>query len=383
MKVEPSSKNDLTTPPNKQVEDLNKSSKLNLIPETIGDFDKPLKTSRELISKLHSPSINITNTHSREENQAPKPCFTGHCWFPSNLILLIKYILSRSPKKMTKPKFIFEMSAEAAEKNWKVLESNNLDLNEALSHQQSSQLGYGSEFRQTNLLNLILQHHPLWDRLKSQFTEGAYFPLEPLSLKDKELDLLEALDFGNHKGVSENPELFESMMKNDVDHGYSLVLPRNKIKLISGALISPMNIADQSGINERGEIIKKKRLTHNQSCEFQSGTSVNSRTIKNELQDVMYGPCLLRVIHLIVEYRSQYPDKRILLSKVDFKSAYRHSHLQANTAIQTITQYVKMNLAFVSLRLTFEAQFCNRVLGIILDPLPKPLCCLCKSLNLV
>ena len=114
-----------------------------------------------------------------------------------------------------------------------------------------------------------------------------------------------------------------------------------------------MNIADQNGINERGEIVQKKRLTHNQSCEFQSGTSVNSRTIKDNLQDVMYGPCLLQIVHLIVDYRRQFPNKKILLSKIDFKSAYRRSHLQAKTAIQTVTQYTPMNLAFVSLRLTF------------------------------
>ena len=130
------------------------------------------------------------------------------------------------------------------------------------------------------------------------------------------------------------------MMKNNVDYGYSLLLPRDKVQLISGALIAPMDISDQSGISKRGKIVKKKHLTHNQSCTFQSGTSVNSRTIKDELQDVMYGPCLLRVIHLIVEYRAQYPDKSILLSKVDFKSAYHQSHLQATTSIQTITQYV-------------------------------------------
>ena len=164
---------------------------------------------------------------------------------------------------------------------------------------------------------------------------------------------MEALEFGNHKGVSENPELFKKMMKNDVDYGYSLVLPRDKIEMLSRALIAPMNISDQSGINERGEIIKKKCLTHNQSCTFQSGTCVNNRTIKYDLQDVMYGPCLLRVIHLIVKYRHLYPDKHILLSKVDFKSAYRRSHLKAETAIQTITQYTPLNLAFISLRLTF------------------------------
>ena len=323
-----------------------------LLPDILGESTKCSKTSREVISKSHLNQIFSKQSNSHK-NQPPSPRFKDTCWFPLNMIEIIKHILSSPTKQMKAPEFIFDMSSSAANQNWKTLEKYDLNLDLALSNQQNSQLGYGSEFRDPTLLNLIFKKHPLWPRLKSQLENGAHFPLKPLSLDDRKLDLMEALDFGNHKGVSENPELFEKMMKNDVDYGYSLVLPRDKIEMISGALLAPMNIADQSGINERGEIVKKKRLTHNQSCTFQSGTCVNNRTIKDDLQDVMYGPCLLRVIHLIVEYRRLHPHKRILLSKVDFKSAYRRSHLKAETAIQTITQYTPQNLAFVSLRLTF------------------------------
>ena len=115
-----------------------------------------------------------------------------------------------------------------------------------------------------------------------------------------------------------------------------------------------MNIADQAGINERGEVIDKKQLTHNQSMTYSSGTSLNNKTIKDDLQDVMYGSCLCRVIHQIVEYRKRHPKVRILIQKVDFKSAYCHSHLDPATVIQTITQFVLLNLCFISLCLTFR-----------------------------
>ena len=105
-----------------------------------------------------------------------------------------------------------------------------------------------------------------------------------------------------------------------------------------------MNIADQAGINERGEVIDKKQLTHNQSMTYSSGTSLNNKTIKDDLQDVMYGSCLCRVIHQIVEYRKRHPKVRILIQKVDFKSAYCHSHLDPATVIQTITQFVLLGL---------------------------------------
>ena len=41
------------------------------------------------------------------------------------------------------------------------------------------------------------------------------------------------------------------------------------------------------------------------------------------------------------------------MSKLDWKSAYRRSHLRGNIAIQTITQCIKLQLCFVALRLTF------------------------------
>ena len=121
---------------------------------------------------------------------------------------------------------------------------------------------------------------------------------------------------------------------------------------IKDALLAPTNVIEQGTINERGEIIDKKRLTHNQSKIYNgSGTSVNSRVQEEKLHDCMYGSCLLRLIHAIVEFRRRHPNSKILLQKIDFKSAYRRLHLGWKTAIQTITQYLE--LAFISLRLTF------------------------------
>ena len=254
---------------------------------------------------------------------------------------------------MKKPEFKFHMTSSAAQHNWTVLKKYDLDLQTALNAQKHTQLYYGSEFRPPEILEPLLKHHPLWPRLSDQLNNGAFFPLNELSEEERIQDLNEALEFGNHKGADDNPELFEKMMKADVDAGYSLIIPRDKVTLLKGALMSPMNIADQSGIDEHGNIINKKRLTHNQSMEYSSGTSINNRVKTEDLQDVMYGSCLLRVIHQIVEYRSRFPQNRILIQKIDFKSAYRRTHLNAISAIQTITQLVSMAVCYISLRLTF------------------------------
>lgn len=301
--------------------------------------------SREIISKSNVGEI-------KTKIPIPDPMFVKDCWFPTNLLSIAKAISNRKCQDYTSPTFKFVMTQEAALENWNILQSFP-NLGKALASQKGSQLEYGSEFRDTATLHYIFAKHPLWHRLKSQLKFGTSFPLEDLSFDKRKQDVKEALEYGNHKGVANDIELFSTMMNNDVIHGYSLVLPRSKIIEIDGALLAPMNIADQNTINERGEIVAKKRLTHNQSYKFSSGTSVNSRVIKDDLQDCMYGSCLFRIIHEILNLRAKHPHKRVLLQKIDWKAAYRRSHLNWKTAIQTITQSVEMDLAFLSLRLTF------------------------------
>ena len=51
--------------------------------------------------------------------------------------------------------------------------------------------------------------------------------------------------------------------------------------------------------------------------------------------------------------KKKIPGKKILSSKVDYKSAYRRCHLNTDTAIQTCIQLPEEDLAIVALRLTF------------------------------
>ena len=51
---------------------------------------------------------------------------------------------------------------------------------------------------------------------------------------------------------------------------------------------------------------------------------------------MIYGFCLLRLIHYIVALRLEYPEERILISKYDFSDAYRRVAHSAAAAAQTI-----------------------------------------------
>ena len=244
-----------------------------MFPTPGSPLQKPSNLANEILCKSKQKT---TLPGTPKSTPIDPPTFVKDCWFPSNLLKIITQIATSPGQKMMNPSFIFKMSSEAAKENWKILSSFN-NLGSALDSQKESQLSYGSEFRKPSLLQHIFKHHPLWSRLKDQLQNGVKFPLEELNKEERKKDLLEGLDFGNHKGVSSDAELFKQMMNSDVTNGYSLVLPRKELINIPNALIAPMNIHDQYGINEKGEIVAKKRLTHNQSCKFGSNTSLNSR----------------------------------------------------------------------------------------------------------
>ena len=80
---------------------------------------------------------------------------------------------------------------------------------------------------------------------------------------------------------------------------------------------------------------------------------MNSRLDKYEILSYRFGSCLKRLVNWTVATRKKFPGKKIISSKIDYKSAYRRCHLNADTAIQTCTQLPEEDLAIVALCLTF------------------------------
>ena len=176
----------------------------------------------------------------------------------------------------------------------------------------------GSEFHPIHTLEKVFGHYSLWKYLSSGIRSDFNYPPISLSNTDRKLDLQDTLIFGNQKGVDKHRDYYLNLTKKDVVHSYCLPFPLSMIKRIPGAIISPLNIAEQNTINERGEIIPSKRLTHNQSMIYKSSnTSVNGRVQKDKLSPIMHGHALLRLIHYIVACRERFLIKKILLSKFD------------------------------------------------------------------
>jgi hypothetical protein len=76
----------------------------------------------------------------------------------------------------------------------------------------------------------------------------------------------------------------------------------------------------------------KYRLTHDQSFDASQGISVNGRVIKEKLAPLVYGGCLMRILHYIVDLRWRLPDTPILGAKSDFKAAYHQVSLHGDIA---------------------------------------------------
>jgi hypothetical protein len=97
-------------------------------------------------------------------NQQLKEKDNNKVWPPS-LISILQQTMATPCCHPSKPLFEFDMSVEAAEKNYMILVHKfGEDLHEALHAQQGSPLQYGSEFKPVSILAPIFENHPTWNK---------------------------------------------------------------------------------------------------------------------------------------------------------------------------------------------------------------------------
>ncbi|KAI2499964.1 hypothetical protein MHU86_14538 [Fragilaria crotonensis] len=193
----------------------------------------------------------------------------------------------------------------------------------------------------------------LWPRFLERITLGAQYPLAPIPDADRFLDVTATLARGNHKSArGHEPRLIE-MLKDEVKRGWQLPLPIDVAMEIPHCELAPLGMVVQSTIGEDGSREIKHRLTHDQSFNSTKGArrSVNDRVDTQQLTPARFGRALLRFLHFVCYLRRRFPDERLLLTKVDCKSAYRRIHLQPLTAAKSCTAIAGMML--MALCMTF------------------------------
>ena len=150
--------------------------------------------------------------------------------------------------------FEFDLTVEAAKKNYIILMHKfGGCLQQALDAQWGLPLQYGLEFQPVLMMEQIFHNHPCWAKMKELLLQGSWWALSPLSDKKRLLDIENALEFGNHKGANQQLELLTTLIQDNVDRGFALPLPLNKLKKVPGVLLGLLNIQLQKTIKERGK----------------------------------------------------------------------------------------------------------------------------------
>jgi len=257
--------------------------------------------------------------------------------------------------------FSFYNTDEAKQSNAETLQKHNFDISLAIQAQSGSIASFGSEFRSPSELEGLLSQHPHWSHLKEILTNGATFPLRPISEETRKIDLEFHLNRGNRKSTEKNDAVLSKIIENDISKGYVLPLPREILFRIPSASLAPLGCVDQESINERGERTTKFRMTHDQSFLGPSNHSVNERVITELLPNCMYRFTLSRILHYIISLRLRHPTTKIFISKFYLDSTYRRCHLSGSTAAECLTIY--KDTLLMALRMTFGGSPCPTMWG--------------------
>jgi len=251
-------------------------------------------------------------------------------------------------------KFIFENTREAAKINTKLIKHYGYNLEKALNKQRKTILSPGSEFRRISHIEKLLCHHEDWDLFKDVVSKGCdYQLLDILDEPTRKEDLSAMLQRGNHKSAksAENATALAKAFAKEVSRGWLLPITIESTTKIKNLSVIPLGVATQATIDEFGNRIPKKRVTHDASFTAPSGLSINNSVQDELLQNCIYGHCMRRVLHEVHNMRFHNKNKKIFMSKYDMDAAYRRLHTITSHALKCVTVVGK--IAYVPLRLPF------------------------------
>ena len=276
------------------------------------------------------------------------------------------------------PVFKFSPDMEAAEYNWKLLESHDFDLDSILRRDPHCQLYPGSEFRNPDELDVLFGGYIDWWFIRTYLTNGAESFAIPLPEEIRQEALLTCLEYGNH--TPEDDELMKLLLP-EIEKGFFMPIPLSELPRLPNVVVAPLNIDWHFSIDDEGNRVHKPRLIHDMTytphLDIRLGDwdtadeidheiaatlreqirkkgqsiSLNTRNISSILPPCRYGHALSRFLAAVHELRRRYPEEPIFISKTDWKAAYRRIHAQASLAYQTIV--VIGPLAYICLRFTF------------------------------
>ncbi|KAL9189303.1 hypothetical protein ACHAXT_011793 [Thalassiosira profunda] len=155
----------------------------------------------------------------------------------------------------------------------------------------------------------------------------------------------------------------EKEMRDEAARGYAIPITKDCLLKLKGAELYPLGLAHQFTINEKGEQIPKRRVTHDLSNRKQFGLSINQRIDEDRIPETRYGHAMSRFVHLIHHIRYHHPDGRILMCKSDIEKAYRRLHTAPRIAAKCIS-------AWETNELDDSGSMVKKFIGLLLTRLP-------------
>ena len=250
--------------------------------------------------------------------------------------------------------FRHQTTADAAEFNSKLIASFGFDLQRLFDAYPGTTISPGSEFRPLGSIAQLLRYHPFWNKIQDTLKNGASYDFKPLPPDiNRQFENDAILAYGNHASARQRPEALIKVCKKDTKFGYSFPISFDCARQIQQGRAGPLGVAQHAGIDEHGNIVIKDRLAHDQSFSLGFAPSLNDLVDESDLIDLVFGWCLDRIIHQTVALRQKFPNKRILVCKFDWGSAYRRINGDGILVANTITTDASGDFANLLTRLTF------------------------------
>ena len=273
------------------------------------------------------------------------------------LVTTVKFCISQREKEPKPHNIAFENSTEAAKINADILRKHQYDFEKFINSQHDTILTPGSEFRSIHTLERLLGNHQDWHKIKKIISEGCDIPTVNSDTNEdtQRADLQAMINRGNHKSTQdkENSKALHKGYLKEIEHGWMIPVTIESVYHIKNAMVLPLGIVCQQTLDIHGQSTIKRRITHDCSFPTPSGTSMNINTNLDLLDECIYGHCLWRILHDIHRQRIEFPNTRILISKMDLDAAYRRLHMKPKWAVKQIT--IINNIAYILTRLAFGA----------------------------
>ena len=245
------------------------------------------------------------------------------------------------------------LDQEDLDHNTHFLADCDWDLEEVFRQHVGSTVDHGSEFRPVDQLRKIVGKHPGFEYLEDMLTSGFDYHLaRELTEPERLAELSAQLQRGNHKSALQNLGEVQSLLSGDVRRGFILPIRADAILRVKGLHLQPGGMVRQLSLKADGSRQPKSRFTHDLSFSITAkDASVNARVDMSKHPEMVYGWCLIRLIHYIAALRAHHPGVRILISKFDYADAYKRISQSPRSSAASVICFGEV--AYICWRMVF------------------------------